>query len=69
VVHNRLRTAFVHFGRERLERVLNALRTYDAFPAAMAMMLDTDVFSRRAEVTRLRQFDDDWFFRQFALTC
>jgi len=69
VVHNRLRTAFVHFGRERLERVLDALRAYESFPAAMAMMLDADVFSRRAEVTRARQFDDDWFFREFALTC
>jgi GT2 family glycosyltransferase len=69
VVHNRLRTAFVHFGRERVERVLHALRSYESFPAAMAMMLDANVYSRRAEIARVRQFDDDWFFRQFALTC
>jgi GT2 family glycosyltransferase len=69
VIHNRLRTAFVHFSRERLERVVEALRSYQCFPAAMAMLLDADVFVRRAAVARLRQFDDDWFFRQFALTC
>ena len=69
VVHNRLRTAFVHFSRERLERVLGALRGYESFSAAMAMMLDANVFTRRAEVVRVRQFDDDWFFQRFALTC
>jgi hypothetical protein len=69
VVHNRLRMAVVHFNRERLERVVSALRVYDSFPAAMAMMLDANVFSRRAEVVRARRFDDDWFFQQFTLTC
>ena len=69
VVHNRLRMAFVHFGQERLERVLHALRGYEAFPAAMAMIRDANIFSRRAEVVRARQFDDDWYFQQFTLTC
>jgi GT2 family glycosyltransferase len=69
LVHNRLRMAFVHFGQARLERVIQALRTYDAFPAAMAMMLETDYYSRRAEISKARQFDDDWFFERFAITC
>jgi len=69
VVHNRLRTAFVHFGRERVERVVDALRAYEQFPAAMGMMLDGNVFCRRAEMARSRQFDDDWYFQRFALTC
>jgi GT2 family glycosyltransferase len=69
VVHNRLRMAFVHFGRERLERVLQALRGYEAFPAAMAMIRDANIFCRRAEVLGARQFDDDWYFEQFTLTC
>ena len=69
VLHNRLRTAFVHFSRERLARVVEALRSYQAFPAAMAMLLDADVFARRADVVRLRHFDDDWFFQQFSRTC
>ena len=69
LVHNRLRMAFVHFGASRVERVLNALRVYNAFPAAMAMMLDTDVFARRALVAGDRRFDDAWYFQKFALEC
>jgi GT2 family glycosyltransferase len=69
LVHNRLRMAFVHFGASRVERVLNALRGYNAFPAAMAMMLDTDVFVRRAQVAGDRRFDDAWYFQKFALEC
>jgi len=69
LVHNRLRMAFVHFCADRLERVVNALRCYNAFPAALAMMLDTDVFDRRALVTGTRRFDDAWYFQKFALDC
>lgn len=69
LVHNRLRMAFVHFGASRVERVLRALRAYESFPAAMAMMLDTDVFVRRAMVAGSRRFDDAWYFQKFALDC
>jgi GT2 family glycosyltransferase len=69
LVHNRVRMAFVHFGASRVERVLNALRGYNAFPAAMAMLLDTDVFARRALLAGLRRFDDAWYCEKFALDC
>jgi glycosyltransferase involved in cell wall biosynthesis len=70
VVHNRLRMAFVHFDQSRVERVLCALRAYNAFPSAMAMMLDArDVFARREEITAKRRFDDTWYFEKFALNC
>ncbi|MDR3702038.1 MAG: glycosyltransferase [Candidatus Sulfopaludibacter sp.] len=69
VVHNRLRMAFIHFGAERVERVLRALRVYESFPAGAAMLLDTDVFSRRTQMAEIRQFDDDWFFQNFQLEC
>jgi len=70
LVHNRLRMAFVHFDQGRVERVLDALRAYNAFPAAMAMMLDArDVFIRREEFTATRRFDDAWYFEKFALNC
>ena len=69
VVHNRLRMAFIHFGAQRVERVLRALRAYESFPAAAAMLLDTDVFSRRTHMAGIRQFDDDWFFQNFQLDC
>jgi len=69
LVHNRLRMAFVHFESSRVERVLHALRAYEAFPSAMAMMLDTDVFARRALMSARRRFDDSWYFEKFALEC
>jgi glycosyltransferase involved in cell wall biosynthesis len=69
LIHNRLRMAFVHFDARRVERVLHALRVYEAFPAAMAMMLDTDVFARRASVASSRRFNDSWYFDKFALEC
>ncbi len=69
VVHNRLRLAFIHFGTQRVERVLRALRVYESFPAGAAMLLDSDVFSRRAQMADIRRFDDDWFFRNFQLEC
>jgi glycosyltransferase involved in cell wall biosynthesis len=69
LIHNRLRMAFVHFDSGRVERVLRALRAYEAFPTAMAMMLDTDVFARRASLTASRRFNDSWYFERFALEC
>jgi len=69
VLHNRLRMALVHFHPERVERVVHALRAYQAFPAAVAMTVDTDVHERRALMARTRRFSDDWFFERFALTC
>jgi len=69
VVHNRLRLAFIHFAPARVERVVRALRAYEAFPAGMAMMLDSDVLARRSLMAGERRFDDEWFFRKFELTC
>ncbi len=69
LVHNRVRMAFVHFCAERVERVLTALRVYNSFPAAMAMMLDSDVFSRRALLAGMRRFDDGWYCEKFTLNC
>jgi GT2 family glycosyltransferase len=70
VVHNRLRMAFIHFGQGRIERVIQALRAYDAFPAALAMMTgNDDVFSRRALLESSRRFDDNWFFERFPAPC
>lgn len=69
VVHNRLRMAFIHFGAGRAERVVRALRVYEAFPAGAVMMLDTDVFARRRVMAGIRRFDDEWFFQRFQLEC
>ncbi|HEX6463377.1 MAG TPA: glycosyltransferase [Vicinamibacterales bacterium] len=69
VVHNRLRTAFVHFRQERIERVVDALRAYEAFPSGLAMTAGGDMFARRAVLHARRQRSDDWFFDSFGLIC
>lgn len=69
VVHNRLRTAFVHFGRERIERVVHALRTYQSFPTGLAMTVEGDLFARRAHLLAERRRTDDWFFEFFGMSC
>jgi len=69
VVHNRLRMAFVHFGLARRERVIGALRHYEAFPAGLALAVESDLRARRNQVEQSRRFDDDWFFRNFNLEC
>lgn len=68
-VHNRLRTAFVHFKRQRIVRVIDALRDYDSFPEGLAMVVGADVEARRDMLRSQRQRTDDWFFNKFKLTC
>jgi glycosyltransferase involved in cell wall biosynthesis len=69
VVHNRLRTAFVHFAQDRIERVVQALRGYEAFPRGLAMTVASDMLARRTLVHTQRRRTDDWFFEVFGLTC
>src|SRR5262249_17391615 len=69
VIHNRLRMALVHFDADRVERVCNALRSYESFPKAVSMMLDSDVFARRSWMTNARGVSDQWYFDEFQLQC
>jgi glycosyltransferase involved in cell wall biosynthesis len=69
LLHNRLRMAMVHFHPQRVERVVHALQAYEAFPAAVAMTLDTDVQERRTLMAQTRSFNDDWFFERFSIAC
>lgn len=69
VVHNRLRTAFVHFSEERIARVVHALRGYNAFPSGLALTVAGDVFTRRQQIGSQRRRSDDWFFETFGSTC
>jgi GT2 family glycosyltransferase len=69
VLHNRLRTAFVHFGHARIGRVIDALRSYESFPHGLAMTIDGDMFTRRRVLHAERQRSDDWFFERFGLQC
>lgn len=64
-LHNELRLAIVHFGPERIQYVVEHGVRNEAFPAALAGVITSDVGIRRSEVRKARCYDDDWFFRTF----
>jgi len=65
VLHNMLRLAVVHFGRERLARVVERQKHYRDFAAAWALLADTDATARRAAVKTRRARDDQDYFAHF----
>lgn len=67
VLHNRLRMAFLHFTNSRRLRVLDALKEYPDFEAALALVSKSDAALQRSELEYRRKHDDDWFFQRFGL--
>ncbi len=65
VLHNLLRTAIIHFDKDRLAAVITALGSKPAFPQALALVLDSDAWSRRADIRSRRILDDQAFFDLF----
>jgi GT2 family glycosyltransferase len=65
VIHNRLRLALQHFDRPRIARAVEVLRAKAGFPGAMALIADSDVLVRRAELSGRRIQDANWFFSRF----
>jgi GT2 family glycosyltransferase len=69
VLHNMLRVAVLHFGVERTCRLVDCLTSHRAFPRAFARLAASDVWPRRDTIRATRRYDDEWFFRRFALEC
>jgi len=67
VVHNKLRTAFVHFHSSRIARVVEALREHAGFSPALAQLVESDFASRRAQLAGVRKRDDEWLFERFGM--
>jgi GT2 family glycosyltransferase len=67
VLHNLLRIACVHFSEPVLTRVVTSLRRHPAFPAALARLLNSDVWTRRESVRARRAHDDDWYLTRFGM--
>jgi GT2 family glycosyltransferase len=65
VIHNKLRLAHLHFGSDRLKRVTNALREYEVFNEALAMVKHSDAPRLRKEFASSRVRGDEWFFETF----
>jgi LPS sulfotransferase NodH/GT2 family glycosyltransferase len=65
VIHNMLRLAVIHFGNDRIMRLVEQKVKNHAFPLAFARVVASDAWQRRSELQAIRSFDDDWFFRKF----
>jgi GT2 family glycosyltransferase len=65
VLHNMLRLAVVHFGRERLTRVVERQKHYRDFAAAWALLMETDAANRRSVMRMRRVRDDQDYFAHF----
>lgn len=65
VIHNRLRTAFLHFSFERIVQVVRVLCTHQGFASAIALAVGRDIAARREDLATRRVFDDGWFFEKF----
>ena len=65
IIHNKLRLAFLHFDRSRIERIVDALSPDRDFASGLALLAEGDVTSRAAGLRRRRVRDDSWFFERF----
>ncbi len=65
VLTNKLRLAFLHFNPQRISQVVEALREYEGFGPAVALTIESDFPSRRADLAGRRRRDDAWFFDRF----
>jgi GT2 family glycosyltransferase len=65
VLHNRLRFAFLHLSARRLARVVRAYQDSYALGPALALVMDSDITARRANLRVRRVHDDNWLFDKF----
>jgi GT2 family glycosyltransferase len=66
-LHNVLRFGALHFGFERMQRLLACYIEDDSLPAAFTRLVESDVWARRRMILRRRLYDDDWYFSRFAM--
>ena len=61
-LHNRVRLALVHFESHHCAKVIEALRSHDAFPDGMALMASSDIANRRRALQPRKLRDSAWWF-------
>ena len=69
LTHNLLRVALLHLGKDRLARVLGALKSDSHFDATLAAVADSRLWQQRAYFADRRVRDDDWYFEKFKDSC
>jgi len=67
VIHNALRTAISHFDEDRLDKVLNALKTQPEYEEAYSLVNGGDIWEKRKILFGQRKYDENWFFRKFKI--
>ncbi len=67
ILHNLLRMAILHLGRERFGRVVAGYRRFDGFDDGWRMLAESDAFAVRERLAATRRRDDDWYCRRFGL--
>lgn len=68
VLHNALRMVFAHCNLERVARIIEHLKNNNNFADALARCLDSDIWTKRAQLAAERVRDDDWYFEHFDIT-
>jgi GT2 family glycosyltransferase len=66
-LHNRLRLAFAHLTPNRLGKVVSALRHYEAFGEALALLVERGISAHRPDMLKRRVRSDDWYFERFGM--
>ena len=68
VFHNRLRLAALHFNRERMRKVRQALLEDPAYERALQLVAQSDLAARRKQLRATRVHNDSWFFHKFGIS-
>ena len=65
VLHNVLRLGVIHYGEERLRRLLSHHASDSVFPAALARVISSDAPTRWLALMSQRRYTDAEYFRRF----
>ncbi len=68
MMHNRMYAALCHFNNARTQRLMDFMRGYPVFETITKEVFTADNMKTKREAYRAaRMYDDDWYFRKFAL--
>lgn len=65
VAYNYLRMVYFHFSSDRLDKITGEMMKHDDYPTLVSRIEKSDVFELRDEISKVRKYDDNWFFSTF----
>ena len=66
-LYNRLRIGVVHLGQERFFRLIAGVADWPQLGLAWEQLASSDIWARREQIRLARSYDDDWYFKRFAI--